>query len=114
MKKLSIILFLGISTLFSQITKQDVEFALKNWDTNTLKQISLVNVRTFYTDGSSALTQKDYKGEYFNVEVSETSIRLLSYAETTKQTLEAVRIIPYSQLTQLVYSQGYLTFYFNN
>lgn len=114
MKKIILAAAFLVSIATAQVSKQDVEYALKNWPTSSLKQISLVNVRTFYTDGSNALTQKEYKGEYFNVEVGETSLRLLSYEEPDKAKLAAVRIIPYSQMTQFVYSEGYLTIYFNN
>lgn len=110
MKKLIIIPFLLLSMqLFAQVTKSDFEAALGKMGVSQFKTIFLNNVKTFYTDGTSAVSYSEYEGNKSAYELTSTSILLKYYSDETKTTLSGITTVPYSSVKYFITAKESMT-----
>lgn len=103
MKKFILIAIMVVGAKsFAQVTKADFETAFANTGVSQFKSIFLNGTKTYYTDGTSAVSYSEYEGTKSSYELTNTSILLKYYSDNTKTTLNGVTAVPYNSIKYFV------------
>lgn len=99
MKKMILIAFLIIGTKsIAQVTKADFDAIIAVFPQSGYEYVYMENKRTFYTDGTSAITQDKYYANKVTIEPAATSVYLRFYTDETKSKVNDILIIPYIKI----------------
>ena len=110
MKKLIVIafLFIGIKS-FAQVTKADFDALLAAFPQSGYEFVYLENKRTFYTDGTTAMSQDKYYANKVNIEPMSGSVYLRFYADETKSKVSDLLVIPYTKIDYIeAFAKGFV------
>lgn len=99
MKKTILVVFIFIGTKsFAQVTKADFDALLNAFPPSGYEFVYVENKRTFYTDGTYAITQDKYYANKVSIEPNATAVYLRFYADETRSKVSDLLIVPYTKI----------------